>query len=214
MDYRKGNHSENIIKPRFEFRTFGRNFENEISRMKELSASFTEAEIAKDSNEIYIVSELNDIYNTKIRDNQFDIKFLVKTLKGFEQWKPIFKAEFPISSSLVINEINPILKIKLMEKSIKNFTRVEFLKHIASQPELVVVEVTKKRFAFQVNQSICEWAFVAINGVELYTISAESEDVDDLNATVKAIGLDQFENINYLQGIKRTTGLLDKPVAN
>jgi hypothetical protein len=214
MDDRKANYSGNIIKPRFEFRTFGRNFENEIAKMKELSAQSTEGDSVRDSNEIYIVSKKNDIYNTKIRDNQFDIKFLVRTLNRFEQWKPILKAEFPISSSLVINEINPIFKIKFIEKSIEGFTREEFLKLIARQPELIVVEVTKKRFAFTVNQSICEWAFVAISGVDLYTISAESEDVDDLNATVKSIGLDQFENINYLQGIKRTTGLLNKPLAN
>lgn len=214
MDDRKQNLSETIIKPRFEFRTFGRNFENEIAKMKELSAPSTEGDSVRDSNEIYIISKKNDTYNIKIRDSKFDIKFLVKTLDRFEQWKPFLKAEFPISSSLVKNEIAPLLKTKFAKISIEHVTLEDFLELIALQSDLVIVEVTKKRFAYMVNQSICEWAFVTINGVELFTISAESVDVNDLSETVKSIGIDQFENINYLQGIKRTIGMIDRPLAN
>jgi hypothetical protein len=46
------------------------------------------------------------------------------------------------------------------------------------------------------------------------TINSESTEVEDIKKTVADIGLEGVENINYLQAIKRVTGMIDKPFAN
>ena len=54
-----------ISKPRFEFRTFGQNFEKEAMRMARLSVPVPEKVWERTSTEIYIVSKTNDINNTR-----------------------------------------------------------------------------------------------------------------------------------------------------
>ena len=90
-----------ISKPRFEFRSFGQNFDNAAKRMARLSAPVPEKVWERHSDEIYIVSSTNDINNTKIRDGKMDIKTYVQTVDGLEQWTPLMKAEFPISKKVL-----------------------------------------------------------------------------------------------------------------
>jgi hypothetical protein len=63
-----------ISKPRFEFRSFGQNFDEAARRMARLSVPVPEKVWERCSSEIYIVSRTNDINNTKIRDGKMDIK--------------------------------------------------------------------------------------------------------------------------------------------
>ena len=65
-----------------------------------------------------------------------------------------------------------------------------------------------------VNDTICEAGAVLINGAKVMTINSESTEVEDIAKTIKAIGLEGVENINYLQAIKRVIGMSDKPLAN
>ena len=65
-----------------------------------------------------------------------------------------------------------------------------------------------------VNNTICEVGNVLINGAKVVTINSESTEVEDIKKTVADIGLDGVENINYLQAIKRVTGMISQPLAN
>jgi hypothetical protein len=65
-----------------------------------------------------------------------------------------------------------------------------------------------------VNNTICEFGYVLINGAMVATINSESTEVDDIKKTMKDLGLEDVENINYLQAIKRVIGWIDKPLAN
>jgi len=85
-----------ISKPRFEFRSFGQNFDNAHKRMARFSVPVPEKVWERHSDEIYILSRTNDINNTKIRDGKMDIKSFVQTVDGLEQWNPLMKGEFPI----------------------------------------------------------------------------------------------------------------------
>ncbi|MDO8897624.1 MAG: hypothetical protein Q7V19_08220, partial [Bacteroidales bacterium] len=82
-----------ISKPRFEFRTFGQNFDVAHHRMARLSMPIPEKVWERHSDEIYIISRTNDINNTKIRDGKMDIKTYVQTVDGLEQWNPLMKGE-------------------------------------------------------------------------------------------------------------------------
>jgi len=90
-----------VSKPRFEFRSFGQNFDSQWKRMSRLSVPVPEKVWERESDEVYIISRTNDINNTKIRDGKMDIKTYVKTVDGLEQWNPLMKGEFPIAKEVL-----------------------------------------------------------------------------------------------------------------
>ena len=49
--------------------------------------------------ETYLVSRATEKCNAKIRAALMDTKVLVNEDRGLEQWKPVFKAGFPLESS-------------------------------------------------------------------------------------------------------------------
>ncbi len=203
-----------ISKPRFEFRSFGQNFENAAKRVARFSVPVPEKVWERYSDEIYILSRTNDINNTKIRDGKMDIKTYVQTVDGMEQWNPLMKGEFPIQASVLKNEVFPAFQVQMPELKKDVYTFDEFMEMINNHPDLAAVKVHKQRFGYMVNNTICEWGEVLINGVRVVTINSESTEVEEIKKTVKDIGLEGVENINYLQAIKRVIGMINKPLAN
>jgi hypothetical protein len=203
-----------VSKPRFEFRTFGQNFDTAARRMARLSVPIPEKVWERYSDEIYILSRTNDINNTKIRDGKMDIKTYVQTVDGLEQWNPLMKGEFPIQALVLKNEVFPAFQVAMPELTKDVYTFEEFMDIINSHPDLAAVKVHKQRFGYMVNNTICEYGEVLINGARVMTINSESTEVEDIKKTVKDIGLEGVENINYLQAIKRVIGMINKPLAN
>ncbi len=203
-----------ISKPRFEYRTFGQNFDKSAARMARLSVPVPEKVWERTSTEIYIVSRTNDINNTKIRDGKMDIKTFVQSVDGLEQWNPLMKGEFPISAEILKREVFPAFQVDMPELDRDIYTYEHFMEIIESHPDLQAVRVYKQRFGYMVNNTICETGVVLINGAKLMTINSESTEVEDIIKTVKDVGLEGVENINYLQAIKRVIGMINKPLAN
>ncbi len=203
-----------ISKPRFEFRSFGQNFDEAAKRLARLSVPVPEKVWERRSDEIYIMSRKNDINNTKIRDGKMDIKTYVQTIDGLEQWNPLMKGEFPIAADVLKNEVFPAFMVETPELTKDVYTYEEFLKIIKENPDLAVVRVHKQRFGYMVNNTICEVGNVLINGAKLVTINSESTEIEDIKKTIQDVKLDGVENINYLQAIKRVVGMIDKPLAN
>ncbi len=203
-----------ISKPRFEFRTFGRDFDEAAYLMSRLSVPVPEKVWERTSEEFYIVSKTNDINNTKIRDGKMDIKTFVQEIDGLEQWNPLMKAEFPISAEVLKNEVYPAFMVDIPDFDKETYTYNEFMDMIKSNPDLQAVKVEKQRFGYMVNDTICEVANVWINGAAVVTVNSESTEIDDIKKTISNLKLDGVENINYLQAIKRIIGWNDKPLAN
>jgi len=203
-----------ISKPRFEFRSFGQSFDTAAKRMARLSMPVPEKVWERHSDEIYILSRTNDINNTKIRDGKMDIKTYVQTVDGLEQWNPLMKGEFPISAEVLKKEVFPAFQVTMPELTKDTYTYNEFIEMINNHPDLQAVKVHKQRFGYMVNNTICETGAVLINGAKVETINSESTEVDDIKKTIKDVGLEGVENINYLQAIKRVIGMIDKPLAN
>ncbi len=203
-----------ISKPRFEFRTFGRDFDEAAYLMSRLSVPVPEKVWERTSEEFYIVSKTNDINNTKIRDGKMDIKTFVQEIDGLEQWNPLMKAEFPISAEVLKNEVYPAFMVDVPDFDKETYTYDEFMDMIKSNPDLQAVKVEKQRFGYMVNDTICEVANVWINGAAVVTVNSESTEIDDIKKTISDLKLDGVENINYLQAIKRVIGWNDKPLAN
>ena len=203
-----------ISKPRFEFRSFGQNFDQEHFRMSRLSVPIPEKVWERHSDEMYIISRTNDINNTKIRDGKMDIKTFVQTLNGLEQWNPLMKGEFPIRADVLKNEVFTAFMVEMPSFEKESYTYDEFMELIRKHRDLAAVKVHKQRFGYMVNNTICEYGIVLINGARLVTINSESTEVEDIIKTIQDVGLSGVENINYLQAIKRVIGMIDKPFAN
>ncbi len=201
-------------KPRFEFRTFGQDFEEEHYLLSRLSMPVPEKVWERTSEEIYILSKTNNINNTKIRNGKMDIKTFVSEKEGLEQWNPLMKGEFPISKKVLTEDVFPAFKVEMPELSKEEYTLDEFIDMIKAHNELAAVRVKKLRYGYMVNDTICEFAEVLINGAKVYSINSESTEIADILKTMEQTGMNKYENINYLQAIKRVIGWIDKPLAN
>jgi len=203
-----------ISKPRFEFRTFGQNFDSAAKIMARLSLPVPEKVWERESDEIYIMSRTNDLNNTKVRDGKMDIKTYVQTIDGLEQWNPLMKGEFPIAKEVLENDVFPAFQVEMPALTQDTYTLEEFLAMIDANPDLQGVKVHKQRFGYMVNDTICEVGNVLINGAKVVTINSESTELEDIKKTMMDVGIDEFENLNYLQVIKRIIGWINKPLAN
>ncbi len=83
------------IKPRWEWRSFGRRFGSAELQFAQLAASDVQ-----ESDELYLLSGAGA--NVKIRDALMDIKLLREVnADGLEQWTPVMKAGFPLPATEV-----------------------------------------------------------------------------------------------------------------
>jgi exopolyphosphatase / guanosine-5'-triphosphate,3'-diphosphate pyrophosphatase len=84
-----------MIVPRWERRTFGERFGAADDRLGELVPTSVD-----DSDELYVVSSRGK-GNIKVRGGVLDVKRLEQVGDdGFKQWKPVAKAEFPLSTTM------------------------------------------------------------------------------------------------------------------
>ena len=203
-----------IQKPRFEFRSFGKDFSLQAKKMKRLSEPITKNMRIRRSKEVYIISITNDINNTKIRDNKIDVKRLVQIKEGLEQWNPVTKTEFPVLKEYLLDQFFPSLYTISPPLYNNIYSVSDFIKIIDDHEDLCAIRVSKERFGYLVNQTICEVANVTINNTKAVTISSESIDSAAVKKTLIDIGLESVENINYLQAIKRVSGIINKSLAN
>jgi hypothetical protein len=196
------------IIPRYEFRTFAQNFGIVESNLRKLSR----CEIIRESSEIYIVSAANDENNTKIRDNKMDIKVLVEKKKGLEQWNPRMKGEFPMKKEIIQRDVFPAFSVTEPQFNRDEYTLEQYLEEIIIPHEqLAPVSVFKRRFAFTINGCITEIAQLLINGAAIQTVAVELENVDAILKAIDILGLNDYENINYLLAIKRIIGMAPLP---
>lgn len=192
------------IKPRFEFRTFAQDFGIVTEKMRRISP----LDKIRESAEIYIVSARNSENNTKIRDDLMDIKVFVQSREGLEQWNPRMKGSFPMDSAIIANDVYPAFAVPVPEFKRPHYTLEQFVKElIRPHRDLVAVSVFKRRFGFMVNGCITEYAELLINGAAIKTVAVESVDVPAILEARRSLGLDEYENINYLRAIKRIIGM-------
>ena len=192
------------IKPRFEFRTWAKNFGMVEEKMRRLSA----CEGIRESTETYIVSAGNDENNTKIRDGLMDIKVFVTEREGLEQWNPRMKGKFPMSAAELESDVFPAFGVEMPALARESYSLEQYLDEvILPHAQLSAVRVFKRRFAFTINGCIAEHAEIEINGAGLQTTSVESVDVPAILEARKMLGLDEYENVNYLRAIKRVIGM-------
>jgi exopolyphosphatase / guanosine-5'-triphosphate,3'-diphosphate pyrophosphatase len=187
---------EKII-PRWEWRTFGHEFGTAEEKIKTYGAK------VRESSEVYILST-KSMDNTKIRDMLMDIKTLVQVdANTLEQWNPVLKAGFPIKPEDLRRTIQA-WKVNVPENQIREYTYDDFLNLLVRKhPDLRMVHVYKERHGFTINNCIVEIANLKFDNEPIRTVAVEHEDPALVFQTVTMLGLDGFENINYLKALKK-----------
>ena len=191
------------IIPRWEWRTFGQVFGESEAKIKQ----HTEGGFKK-SEEKYILSKLS-CENVKIRNDLIDIKSLQQVNSDkLEQWYPAMKEGFPISKSNLEVLYREFFKVPAPEFMRDVYTYDEFLDElVAPCDQLCIVDVYKERQAYEINQATVEIAETKFNGVPMRTICVEHADPANVIATVRELGLEGFENINYINAMKTAVGM-------
>ena len=192
------------IIPRYEFRAFAQNF----GLTEEKIRKFSRLEKFRESSEIYILSHGNNENNVKIRYDVLDIKVFVKEEKGLQQWNPRLKAGFPMKIEVIRDDVLPALGAAVPEFNRSAYTLEQFLEDILTpHPQLVLARIFKRRFGYVINACISEIAELLINGAAIKTMALESTDIEAVLEAKKMLGLQEYENVNYLLAIKRILGM-------
>ncbi len=191
------------IIPRWEWRTFGDNFGVSEEKIKSY-----EMGNFKKSSEKYILSR-NSNENCKVRDELMDIKSLQQVNDDkLEQWYPTLKEGFPLSQETITMLCKDFFKVEVpaMDKEAYDFEAyIELCKTVK---DLVVVDVYKERSIYVINEAIVEIAETKFNGVPMRTICVEHADPENVINVVRMLGAEKFENINYIQAMKKAVGIL------
>ena len=191
------------IIPRWEWRTFGDNFGVSEEKIKSY-----EMGNFKKSSEKYILSR-NSNENCKVRDELMDIKSLQQVNEDkLEQWYPTLKEGFPLSQETITMLCKDFFKVEVpaMDKEAYDFEAyIELCKTVK---DLVVVDVYKERSIYVINEAIVEIAETKFNGVPMRTICVEHTDPENVINVVRMLGAEKFENINYIQAMKKAVGIL------
>jgi hypothetical protein len=197
------------IRPRYEFRAFAQHFGLVEEKMRNLS----KLEKFRESSEIYILSPGNNENNIKIRYDTLDIKVFVKTEKGLQQWNPRMRGEFPMKMEVIRDEVFAALGVAVSEFNRAEYTLEQYLEEIIKpHPETVLARVFKRRFGYTINGCISEIAELLVNGAAIKTVAVESVYVEAILKAKEMLGLQEYENVNYLLAIKRILGM--EPLAD
>lgn len=192
---------------RWEWRTFGTDF----GGSETLVLAHTRG--IRRSDEIYLVSPRPDV-NVKIRDGSLDVKCLQRTdANGLEQWAPTFKDRFPVDAS-VAAAVLALWHIRPIDLSGTEYGQAAFLALIAqTMPTVAAVEVSKQRHGGEIDGCLVEVADLKIDGRAQRTVAIEGDAPDRVLALVRTLGLDRFENVNYVRALQRILRSTRSPTA-
>ncbi|HWQ01622.1 MAG TPA: hypothetical protein VN449_05835 [Gaiellaceae bacterium] len=189
------------IVPRWEWRTFGDDFGEADAQFASMSP-----ERVQDSDETYLLSARSDA-SVKVRDGLMDVKRLEAVDEsGLEQWKPVMKAEFPLSAESV-QEVLGALGVTAPVLDRPEYTLEELIAAVVDRdPALRAVEVNKHRDHFTIGGAMAELSAIRAEGAGTRTIAVESEDAALVEAAVRDLGLPLEPNVCLARGLKAMVG--------
>ena len=191
------------ITPRYEFRIWAETLTDLRDKLQQRAAPSH----AENSPETYLISAATERCNAKIRNDLMDIKVLIGTHRGLEQWKPALKAGFPLDRSVIAAQVFPSLELTAPHLSRAQYAMDEFLSEvIGARPEVAVVAVSKQRVHFSVDECQAEFASATIDGRARDTVAVESADPDAVLQLIRALGIEGAANTSYIREIKQIIG--------
>lgn len=183
------------IRPRWEWRSFGRRFGAAEERLARLAPSGVQ-----ESDEIYLLSGAGE--NVKVRDALMDIKVLREVnADGLEQWTPVMKAGFPLPGVEAVKVLEA-LRLPVPTSVRESYTLDEFIGQFAAPGGTVrAVRVHKRRVRYTVDGCMAELSEVVADGKSTRTLAVESEDAAGVMRAVQGLGLEGYTNTSYPRGL-------------
>lgn len=183
------------IRPRWEWRSFGRRFGAAEERLARLAPSGVQ-----ESDEIYLLSGAGE--NVKVRDALMDIKVLREVnADGLEQWTPVMKAGFPLPGVEAVKVLEA-LRLPVPTSVRESYALDEFIGQFAAPGGTVrAVRVHKRRVRYTVDGCMAELSEVVADGKSTRTLAVESEDAAGVMRAVRGLGLEGYTNTSYPRGL-------------
>jgi hypothetical protein len=188
---------------RYEYRAFARHFGLVEERLREWGGQ----PLIRESAEVYLLSARSPDQNIKIRSGQLDIKTLVAESAGFQQWAPAGKWAFPLDAP-ACEALAQALRLKggISKENARDLdSLLDALCGVGR--DVVRVNLFKRRFGFEFDHCLSEYAEVTINGAAMSTVCVESTDLDAARQLVARLGLDQYPNTGYIAALMQVVAL-------
>ena len=172
------------VVPRWEWRTFGESFGGAEERFAALSP-----ENVQESDEVYLLS-LDADESVKVRDDLLDVKqFEQVNDDGLEQWRPVLKAQFPLSRAALDSAL-AALHASPSPGGQSAYTLPELIEEVVGPSrQLLAVPVHKRRVRYTLGGCMAELTDVRTDNGSTRTIAVESEDPALVLAAVRELGL-------------------------
>jgi hypothetical protein len=185
--------------PRWEFRIFVPELGDEAARL----ASTLDENGKSRSRDVYLLNLLPAKCNTKIRDDELQVKRLIDTAEGFERWQPDPGLPFPLEPAAFEG-----LTGEFTATTLDAGTFIDRIRRPAGP--VAVVHVLKTRRHFRRDDILAETARLTVNGARLESLAIESTNLDALRELRRALELSAAENSSYVRAFLRLTG--DEPL--
>ncbi|SKB04714.1 Ppx/GppA phosphatase family protein [Aeromicrobium choanae] len=156
----------------------------------------------QESDELYLLSaEGTD--TVKIRDDLMDVKHLVAVdERGLQQWSPVMKAGFPLSSADV-GTVIAALGVVSPPLARDMYTLGQFMDELVHpHPDVVAADVHKRRERHTIGGCLAELTEVGSGEGSTRTIAIESEDPAMVMAALRELGLPPMPNVSFPRGLK------------
>ncbi|HZC45489.1 MAG TPA: hypothetical protein VE243_03375, partial [Candidatus Acidoferrum sp.] len=119
----------------------------------------------RESAETYLLSRATDTANVKIRDGLLDVKLMIEQVGRLERWRPVLKAQFPLDSRTIVEQVLPHLGVPTPHIAQPSYTHGEFIRDLVKpHRDLAIVDVAKVRRQFTSDNYTAEFAEVTIAG--------------------------------------------------
>jgi hypothetical protein len=184
---------------RFEFRIFG----SDLAGVRDAFLALGPGIAQPESRETYVVTRLNVESNVKIRADRLEVKGLVGRLRLLEQWRPIFKSEFPILAGDIENVVAPALGVDVELGEAPPFSESALVAFAAEQPSLAIAVVDKERTLFDLGDCEAEFTRLVIGDDRLETVAVEAPEAEAAEAFLGRVGLEAMQNESYSVFLQR-----------
>ena len=180
---------------RYEYRVWGKH-RTARKRLAKLATERTEERV----NDCYLIVD-DSSWNAKVRDNTLKIKQLIDADKGFEQWAS-GRHRSAEATPEPFDRLFEELRLDRPQRG-KSYDLYKAVEKLDPESGVRAVFVTKDRVRYRVGDLHAEVTDVTIreSGDVLRTLSIEGEDLDQLKALRKELGLRGEPNVAVHEAI-------------
>ena len=113
---------------------------------------------------------------------------------------------------VIRDEMFPPLSVALPEFRRSEYSFKQYLEDIIQpHPDLTLARVSKRLFGYTMNGCISGIDEPLMKGGTIKTMAVESPDIGAALKAKKILGLEEYENVNYMLAIKRILGRAPLP---